>query len=206
MTRVLIIGAGGQIPRYLIPLLQAQTAITVTLFGRHADALPYDGLRKITGQADQLSDLVEAMQGQDIVYMNFDDKAITELVITAMHQTGIRRIIQARVLSVYGEVAEPFAAWNTRMMGGAVAKGRGIEALEASDLDYVYLRMTWLYNGQGREYVASPKGAPFLGAQVTRKAIAQFVLDTLTGKREYHRASIGLWEPGSEYKTKPDFY
>ncbi|OTN75170.1 hypothetical protein A5886_000240 [Enterococcus sp. 8G7_MSG3316] len=206
MINVLIIGAGGQIPRYLIPLLQEQPAITLTLFSRHAARLPYDGMRKITGQASHVPDLVEAMQGQDIVYMNFDDKRITEAVIDAMHQTGVKRIIQAGVLGVYGEVAAPFSAWNSQMLGQSVATNRGIEALEVSDLDYVYMRMTWLYNGSRQEYVASPKGEPFLGAQITRQAIAQFVTDTITGKRQDHRASIGLWEPGSEYKAKPDFY
>ena len=40
--------------------------------------------------------------------MNFDNKKVTEIVIDAMHKTGVKRIIQAGVLSVYGEVAEPF--------------------------------------------------------------------------------------------------
>lgn len=102
--------------------------------------------------------------------------------------------------------AEPFATWNSKMMGGSVAQHRGNEALEASDLDYTYMRMTWLYDAKRTDYVASPKGEPFLGAQISRYAIAQFVVDNLTGKRNDVRASIGLWKPGSENKAKPDFY
>ena len=192
---VLIIGAGGQIPEVLIPLLQEQSDLKLTLFGRNADSLPYENVTKVTGDAGNLADLVKAMAHQDVVYMNFDNKKITEVVIEAMHKTGVKRIIQAGVLSVYGEVAEPFAAWN-----------RGIEALEASDLAYTYMRMTWLYNSTRSDYVASPKGEPFLGAQITRLAIAQFVVDNITGKRNDLKASIGLWEPGSENKAKPDFY
>lgn len=203
---VLIIGAGGQIPKVLIPLLQEQDKLNLTLFGRNAASLPYENVKKISGDAGNVSDLIHAMQNQNIIYMNFDNKKITEQVIEAMHQTGVKRIIQAGVLSVYGEVAEPFAAWNSRMMGGSIAHNRGVEALEASDLDYTYMRMTWLYNGNRSDYVASPKGEPFLGAQITRRSIAQFVLDTITGKRNDVRASIGLWEPGSENKAKPDFY
>ncbi|EOH76769.1 NAD(P)H-binding protein [Enterococcus malodoratus] len=203
---VLIIGAGGQIPEVLIPLLQEQSDLKLTLFGRNADSLPYENVTKVTGDAGKLADLVKAMAHQDVVYMNFDNKKITEVVIEAMHKTGVKRIIQAGVLSVYGEVAEPFAAWNSRMMGGSIAHNRGIEALEASDLAYTYMRMTWLYNGTRSDYVASPKGEPFLGAQITRRAIAQFVVDNITGKRNDIKASIGLWEPGSENKAKPDFY
>ncbi len=146
------------------------------------------------------------MENQDAIYMNFDNKKVTEIVIDAMHKTGVKRIIQAGVLSVYGEVAQPFAIWNSRMMGGAVAYNRGVESLEVSDLDYTYMRMTWLYNGNRKDYIASPKGEPFLGAQITRHAITQFIMDNITGKRNDIRASIGLWEPSSENKSKPDFY
>lgn len=68
------------------------------------------------------------------------------------------------------------------------------------------MRMTWLYDGDTRDYVASSKGEPFLGAQITRRAIAQFIADNITGKRNDTRSSIGLWEPGSENLPKPDFY
>lgn len=206
MNNILIIGAGGQIPRYLIPLLQKETNANITLFSRHTNQLHYDNVNKITGNAGDIEDLVNAMEGQDFVYMNFDDKAITDKVIKAMHQAGVQRIIQAGVLAVYGEVAEPFATWNARMLGSRIAKGRGNESLESSDLDYVHMRMTWLYNGDRSDYVASPKGEDFLGAQISRQAIARFVLDNIIGKRNDSRASIGLWEPGSEYKAKPDFY
>lgn len=206
MVNVLIIGAGGQIPEVLIPLLEKQVKLNLTLFGRNATNLPYKGVTKISGDASNFSDLTNAIQNQDIVYMNFDNKSVTEMVIKAMNQTGVKRIIQAGVLSVYGEVAEPFATWNSQMMGGAVAHNRGIEALEISELDYTYMRMTWLYNGKQSDYVVSPKGEPFLGAQITRRAIAQFVLDNITGKRNDIKANVGLWEPGSENKPKPDFY
>ncbi|MBF2563035.1 NAD(P)H-binding protein [Listeria seeligeri] len=206
MTKILIIGAGGQIPHFLIPLLQKQTDSEITLFGRNATKLNYDVARKISGDAGNLADLIPAMENQDIIYMNFDNKQITEVVIQGMQKTGVRRIIQAGVLSVYGEVGEPFATWNTRMLGGEVARNRGIEALETSNLDYTYMRMTWLYNGTQSDYVASPKGEPFLGAQISRQAISQFVVDNIIGKRNDLRASIGLWEPGSENKAKPDWY
>lgn len=53
-----------------------------------------------------------------------------------MKETGVRRIIQAGVLVVYGEVAEPFSIWNNRMMWSSKIEDIGIEALEASNLDY----------------------------------------------------------------------
>ena len=206
MTKLLIIGAGGQIPRYLVPMLQEQTDIDITLFGSNAENLSYQNVTKITGDAGNMEQLTKVMQMHDAIYMNFDNKAVTKTVVEAMNLTKVNRIFQAGVLGVYGEVAEPFATWNSRMLGGSVARGRGNEILEESDLDYTYMRMTWLYNGDRTDYVASPKGEPFTGAQITRRAIAQFVIDNLSGKRHDIKESIGLWELGSENKPKPDWY
>lgn len=46
---ILIIGAGGQIPEYLIPLLQKKADMNLTLLSRNADLLPYEGVTKVTG-------------------------------------------------------------------------------------------------------------------------------------------------------------
>lgn len=206
MTKLLILGAGGQIPRYLVPMLQAQTNSDITLFSSHAASHHFSDVTQLRGDVNDIEQLMAAMKNQDMIYMNFDNKAVTNIVVEAMQKTGIKRIFQAGVLGVYGEVAEPFATWNNRMLGRSIASGRGNEVLEASDLDYTYMRMTWLYNGDRSDYVASPKGEPFTGAQISRRAIAQFVIDNLLGKRHDVRSSIGLWEPGSENKPKPDWY
>ncbi len=136
---ILIIGAGGQIPQVLIPLLQEKPELHLTLFGRHAADLPYTNVTKVSGDSRNLTDLIKVMKNQDAIYMNFDNKKVTEIVIDAIYKTGVKRIIQAVVLSVYGEVTEPFAIWNSRMMGGSVAHNRGVESLEVSDLDYTYI-------------------------------------------------------------------
>lgn len=138
---ILIIGAGGQIPQVLIPLLQEQPDLHLTLFGRHTADLPYTNVTKVSGNAGNLTDLIKVMKNQEVIYMNFDNKKVTEIVIDAMHKTGVKRTIQVGVLSVYGEVTEPFAIWNSRMIGGAVVHDRGVESLGVSDLElhlYVY--------------------------------------------------------------------
>lgn len=89
--------------------MQEQPELHLTLFGRHAADLPYTNVTKVSGDARNLTDLIKVMKNQEVIYMNFDNKKVTEIVIDAMYKTGVKRIIQAGVLSVYGEVAEPFA-------------------------------------------------------------------------------------------------
>src|SRR5699024_12007029 len=80
------------------------------------------------------------------------------------------------------------------------------DIIEASSLDYISLRITWLYTEDGNTRVhITEKGEPFVEAQVTRQAVAQFITDLLTNEADYHRASLGLGEPGTEW-AKPSFY
>jgi hypothetical protein len=59
----------------LIPLLQNQDGVHLTLLGLHASDLPYyTNITKISGDASNLSDLLIAMKNQDLIYMNFDNK------------------------------------------------------------------------------------------------------------------------------------
>lgn len=80
-----------------MPLLQEQDDVELTLFGRNASKLPYENVTKILGNASNLSELENALKGQDIVYMIFDNKAVTDVVVEAMGKTGVKRIIQAGV-------------------------------------------------------------------------------------------------------------
>lgn len=54
--------------------------------------------------------------------------------------------------------------------------------MENSDLDYIILRITWLYNQEGNTTIhVTKKGEPFTESQIIRQAVAQFVTDLLTG-------------------------
>ena len=56
----------------------------------------------------------------------------------------------------------------------------GAKLVDESGLHYTYLRMTWLYNQEGnRSYKLIPQGEPYKGDQVTRQAVAQYIMDLL---------------------------
>ncbi len=103
---ILIIGAGGQIPQVLILLLQEQPDLNLTLFWDYTANLPYTNVTKISGDAGKLTEFINVMKKQEVIYMNFDNKKVTKIVIDAMHKTGVKRIVQVGVFSVYGEVTE----------------------------------------------------------------------------------------------------
>lgn len=83
----------------------------------------------------------------------------------------------------------------------------GAKLVDESGLDYTYLRMTWLYNQEGnRSYKLIPQGEPYKGAQVTRQAVAQYIMNLLQDPSRDLGMSVGIVEPGSEALAKPVFY
>ena len=95
------------------------------------------------------------------------------------------------------------------MVGKSNIRGHKESAglVEIPELDYTILRLTWFYNQHGnKKYMLTSKGETFQGAQVTREAVAQLIVDILkdtSGK--YLQASLGVSEPGTNW-DKPSFY
>lgn len=149
------------------------------------------------------------MRGSDGVFLAYvATPDIMVPLIKDLDETGVKRFIAMSVPDVYQEVAGPFQAWY-REHTGLVWKTNYVDtvnAIENSDLDYVILRTTWLYDNPAKTDVdVTRKGEPFKDAQITREAVAKFAAELLTGKQDYHRESLGIGEPGTAW-TKPSFY
>ncbi|CAK1245435.1 NAD(P)H-binding protein [Fructobacillus fructosus] len=208
---VLILGAAGQISRQLTERLQQETDDQLTLYARNASTrlnhyAKNDRVRIVDGDFSNEALLEKIMPKQDVVFVDSDHDMVP--IIKSMRKTGVKRIIIAGVLGVYGEVRGKFGDWNRSMIGDITAERKqNLQAIEQSGLDYTYMRMTWLYNQPGNvSYATTQKGQPFIGAQITREAIVQYVLDLMANPTRDIKASVGLYEPGSEKLDKPSFY
>ena len=208
---ILILGAAGQISRQLTERLLKERNDHLTLFARNAHSRlnQYADNNRVSIVDGDFSDkalLEKIMPGQDVVFVDSDHE--TNLIVDAMKATGIKLLIVAGVLGVYGEVGGKFGEWNRSMIGDVSLKRKqNVKYIEQSGLDYTYMRMTWLYNQTGNvSYATTEKGEPFVGAQITREAIVQYVMDLLADPTRDIKASVGLYEPGSEGMDKPSFY
>lgn len=211
--RLAIIGAAGQIPGFLIPRILEETDFKLTLAGRKvSQRLPYqdDRIRYVDGDMSRLDNVRQALEDADVVFVNEASPALLEPTIAVMKEKGIRCLIVAGVLGVYDEVVGDFGRWNKAMIGAYSPTNNrviGAKLVDESGLDYTYLRMTWLYNQEGnRAYKLIPQGEPYKGAQVTRQAVAQYVMDLLQDTSRDLGVSVGIVEPGSEALAKPVFY
>lgn len=133
-----------------------------------------------------------------------------ENIIEVMGETGVKRMIAASVLDIYDDVAGEFGRWNDSIIGNLPVMHvhkENARRVEDSSLDYTLLRLTWLYDdAEVESYNTTDKGEPFVGAQVTRHAVARMVMDIIEDPSKFSRECPGVFEPGSEDMVKPDFY
>jgi len=213
--KILILGAAGEIARMLTKELLNKTDHSLVLYainGHKRLTLMDDGREVVVdGDFKDKDKLIDAMEDVDLVYINdMGDEKSTKTISEAMQETGVKRVIAASVLGIYDEVAGTFGEWNNRMIGGSPRMDSQVESarlLESSNLDYTLLRFTWLYNEAGNtNYMISQKGEPFIGAQVTRQAVTQLIMDIIDKKSDkYLRTSLGVSEPDTDW-DKPSFY
>lgn len=213
MKTVLILGAAGQIPSFLIPQLLKQTDFNLKLYARNATSRLHvtDPNREtvIDGDFNDHDTLNKAMDGVDAVYLNkMRDITSVKNIIQAMDANHVRQFIGATVLGIEDEVKGAFGQWNTSMIESSITKRKTTaKAIEDSDLTYTLLRLAWLYNKDGNtNYELTESGEPFGGTEVTRQAVAQLIIDILNdNSRKFARKSIGVNEPNTKF-DKPSFY
>lgn len=209
MAKYLILAATGQIGRLTTQYLLENIDADLVLFGHNATQRlnQFDDARVtlVDGDLKDTDALTQAMDGVDAVFMAYvATPDVMNPVIEALDAAGVKRFITMSVPDVYQEVAGPFQKWY-REHTGLVWKTNyvdSVDAVENSDLDYVILRTTWLYNDPAKTQVeVSKKGEPFFDSQITREAVAKFAADLLTGEADYHRESLGIGEPDTAWSA-----
>ncbi|MEZ5284976.1 MAG: SDR family oxidoreductase [Vicinamibacterales bacterium] len=211
MTRVLILGAGGQIARWVIAGLADDTGVEMTLVLRHPRRLARTpaNARVVHGDVLDRATLDQAVAEQHIVYANLtgddiDDQA--RAVIGAMQTAGVKRLVFVTSLGIYDEVPGRFGRWNRQMIGDALKPfRRAADAIEASGLDYTILRPAWLQDEDEIDYETTDKGQPFKGTEVSRRSVADLVLTIVRAPTRHSRANLGVNKPGTD-GDKPAFY
>ena len=212
--KVLILGAAGQIGKLVTNDLLEQTDYNLVLYGRNVTSrltvTDTARVRLVNGDFKDREALTAAMQDVDAIYLNdMNDAEGVATIVTVMKEKKVRRIIVASILGIYNEVPGEFGKWNERMVGAGHIKeaAEHVKLVEIPDFDYTILRLTWLYNKSGnRKYELTQKGEPFKGAQVTREAVSQLIVDILEdASGKYVKKSLGVGEPNTNF-DKPSFY
>ena len=213
MKKILVLGATGQIARQFSQRLLAETDMELVLYGRNIStrlaALKGDRVSLVDGTFQDQKALMQALQGVDLVYLNaMSDAQATQTIISAMKQVGVTHLIGATIAGTEGEVPQPLVGWTEANLPAAYIAGEqaSADAVKASGLKYILLRLTWLYDDlQDREYELVPSGTAFADAEVTREAVVQALLDLLNDENLTWDVTYGVGKPDTHY-GKPSFY
>ncbi|MDR0200331.1 MAG: NAD(P)H-binding protein [Streptococcaceae bacterium] len=213
--KLLIIGAAGQVARKLTDLLLWETDFELLLLARQA----HKRLKQVPGRvtvidgdatnAKVISQALAGLTASDAVFLNLSEKAILDVVIPEMKQQGVKRLIVAAGMGIYDENTPAFNAWAHSIVAQReFDRGRaGADTVEASDLDYTYMRMAWLYNDPNDlAYTTNPSKTDVPGVQVSREAVCKYVLWLLQHPTEDLQVNVAVYNPSVLGLAKPTFY
>ena len=213
MRTILILGAAGQISGYLTKELLANPDYQLQLFARNATnrikVTDPDRETLIDGDFKDKHTLNDAMKGVDAVYLNeMRDLPAVQGIVAAMDANNVKKFVAATVLGIEDEVKGNFGQWNNAMIESSITRRKKTaDVIKKSDLDYTLLRLAWLFNDDNNTaYEVTQSGEPFGGTEVSRQAVAKFIVEILkddSGK--YDRKSLGVNEPNTHF-DKPSFY
>lgn len=209
-TKVLILGASGQIARWAVQMLGAHQDVEQTLLVRDPKKLAGNepaNARVVIGDVMDPELLSRLMEGQHVVYANLAgevDKQ-TAHILAVMKSKGVKRLIFVNSLGIYDEVPGKFGEWNRREIGEYLPPYReSADLIEASDVDYTILRAAWLQDEDEVDYEITARNEPFKGTEVSRKSVAALVTELIAHPDTLVRANVGVNKPNTD-GDKPAF-
>lgn len=191
MTRILILGANGQLARNTISVFLQQGQVELTLYLRRAKRLSNPDtarVRVIEGDVLDRSALETAMREQDVVYANLAGNMAEQArtIIAAMKSVGLNRLIFISSMGIYGEVP-------SERYKSVLDPYRDSAALiEASDLDYTILRPGWFTHDSAVDYQLTQKGEPFIGHDVSLNSLSDLIVKLSLSPALEVRRSLGV--------------
>lgn len=214
---ITILGAAGQIAQKLTATLLTYTDMHLTLYGRqlstrlHPEILEHERVTVIEGSFQNPAKLEEAVTNAEIVFVGaMESGSDMAAIVKALSRKNVRLVIGLSMAGLSGEFPAALEKWTFDSLPISYVQGerQARNVLRESNLNYTILRLTWLYNDpENTNYELIPEGVQFNDAQVTREAVVKAIFDILHVDDEtpFHRASIGIGEPGTHY-DKPSFH
>lgn len=188
MKKVLVIGATGSLASVVIEELKKLEDVGLTLFARNIKRIPNVGSANIIqGDAMYLDNVKNAVQGQDIVYVNLAGNLdpMSKNIVKAMEETGVKRIIAISSIGIY-----------EKSLRSVLVPYRALaDNIENSNLDYTILRPDWFTNANELDYALTLKGQPETGSAISRKSIASFVAKIVENPKLHVNENLGISKP-----------
>ncbi|MCZ8158560.1 MAG: NAD(P)H-binding protein [Rhizobiaceae bacterium] len=191
MTKILTLGANGQLARNTTKAFLETTHVELTLYLRRASRLSNPAPDRVTiveGDVNDNALLRNAMRDQDVVYANLAGDMAREAtsIVAAMQSAGLKRLIFISSMGIYGEVpGETYRSVLDPYRDSAAI-------VERSDLDYTILRPGWFTRTPKSRIQITQKGEPFHGHDISIDSLSSLIVSLATTSGLHVRESIGV--------------
>ncbi len=179
----------------MIEALKEQGNSALTLFLRRVNQLSQTlrrGCEIIQGDAINYNDVLKAVDGKDIVYINLAGnlEVMAKIIVKAMQETGrfadaVKRVIVISSIGIYETPLKPVLQPYRRLA----------DVIEASGLDYTILRPDWFTSVNEVNYALTQKGEPESGSAISRKSIAAFIATIVDNPELHKKENLGISKP-----------
>ncbi|MGX3044985.1 NAD(P)H-binding protein [Helicobacter sp. T3_23-1056] len=195
-AQILIIGANGSVAKVATQGFLVGTNANLKLFLRDSGRLSSiakanpSKITLIEGDALDIDALKNAMKNVNVVYANLagsDIKQMAQTIITAMKETGLKRLIWIGSYGVY----------DSENVSHRSRHAEPIRLIESSGLDYTIIRPQWFSNADEIDYELTRKGEVFKNpsAYISRKSIAHLVIRLCVEPNFGIKESFGINKP-----------
>jgi uncharacterized protein YbjT (DUF2867 family) len=137
----------------------------------------------------KFSQVREAMNGQDIVYVNLagDLETMAKNIVRAMQEAGVSRIIAISSIGIYEKPLRPVLRPYRALA----------DVIEASGLDYTIVRPAWFTGADEVDYELTRKGEPEKGSVISQRSLATFIAGVIASPATHVRENLGINKPQS---------
>lgn len=213
MTKVLILGANGQVARIVEKrILNEQKDVELTLFLRNSGRL--DSLKDeknvtiIDGDISKYDDVNNVMKGQDIAYIaavdHTSDNIITKNVVNAAKENNVSRVIETNIMGIYNEIPGEFGRWSyEQVKSGLPAAINSDKILSESGLSYTTLRFPWLNDRDEVKYLITHKDEEGIGVSGSRQSMADVIVKIIADPEYLKNDSVGIADAETQGENRP---
>lgn len=213
MTKVLILGANGQVARIVEErILKEQPDVELTLFLRNSGRLDsFKDQKNVTivdGDIANYDDVNNAAKDQDIIYVSTvdhtSDNVITKNVVKAAKENNVPRIIETSLLGIYNEVPGEYGEWNyNQVKSGLPAAINADKLLSESGISYTTLRFPWLNDRDEVKYDITHKNEEYVGVSGSRQSMADVIVKIIADPTYLANDSVGIADAATKNETRP---
>ena len=196
IVKLFVIGATGRTGREVVQQALARNH-HVTAFVRSPENISSknERLTVLKGDAMEENELFRAMQNHDAVVSTLGPREVfkpssmlhdSALATTrAMNRSGVKRLVVLSAAAHFPGILNRIASF---IMRNHMRDSLAMEAIvQASGLDWTIARPPRLTQEGYMTYRSREDAAPRMGFSLSRKAVAEFMLDAIEQRKHFHK-------------------